>query len=73
MPPPGTGRHCRLGSKGFTVRHTKGVGHGVYGILATAGSTNIIITDNIEQGATGPIGPVGTAGIWWEIRRLPTR
>jgi len=35
----------------------------VYGILATAGSTNIVIADNIEQGATGPIGPVGTAGI----------
>lgn len=35
----------------------------MYGILATAGSTNIVITDNIEQGATGPIGPVGTAGI----------
>jgi len=51
------------GAKGFTVKHTKGVGHGVYGILATAGSTNIVITDNIEQGATGPIGPVGTAGI----------
>ena len=51
------------GAKGFTVRHTKGVGNGVYGILATAGSTDIVIADNIEQGATGPIGPVGTAGI----------
>jgi hypothetical protein len=37
------------GAKGFTVEHTKGVGHGVNGILATAGSTNIVISDNIEQ------------------------
>lgn len=51
------------GAKGFTVSHTKGVGHGVFGILATAGSTNIVISDNIEGGAKGPIGPVGTGGI----------
>lgn len=50
------------GAHGFTVKHTKGVGHRIYGILATAGSTNIVIRNNVEQGVVVN-GRGGTAGI----------
>jgi parallel beta-helix repeat protein len=50
------------GANGFTVKHTKGVGHRIYGILATAGSKNIVITHNEEQGVVIN-GRSGTAGI----------
>lgn len=56
-----------LGVDGFTVERTKGVGHGLYGVIATAGSSRITITDNVEEGTERVtefgVADSGTAGI----------
>jgi hypothetical protein len=65
---PGSGIVAH-GAKAFTVTHTSGTGHGLYGILAAEGSTNIRIVNNVETGvevpSTRPDAPPesGTAGI----------
>jgi hypothetical protein len=59
------------GVKGFTVTHTRGVGHGTvtdvehpaYGIYAAGGSTGIKFTHNVEKGIQNEFGISGTAGI----------
>ena len=50
------------GADGFTVTHTSGTGHGLYGIVAAEGSTGIKIVSNVEQN-TEVEGDSGTAGI----------
>ena len=60
---PGSGIVAH-GAKGFTVTSTSGTGHGLYGILAAEGSTNIKIVNNVEQNrCRGAEGESGTAGI----------
>lgn len=49
-------------ARGFTVKRTKNVGHRQYGILATADSRDIVITDNIQRGVVIN-GRSGTSGI----------
>lgn len=49
-------------ARGFTVSRTKGVGHPRYGILATADSKNITISNNVEVGVVVN-NRSGTAGI----------
>ncbi len=51
------------GAKGFTVTNTAGSHHGNYGILATAGSTNVTISNNVETGGDPYPADSGTAGI----------
>ena len=61
------------GAKGFTVKHTKGVGHGVYGILATAGSTTSsspTTSNRARQARSVPSGPRASR---WATRRMRRR